>query len=506
MESAISEKEHQLLLDAIKDHAIFMMDTEGYISSWNEGAARLKGYEEAEVMGKHFRMLFRREDQYERPDMEMKEALEHGKYEEDWWRLRKDGSLFWAHCILQPIFDDDKKHIGFAKITSDITQEKRANDLNDFLMNETTGYAIFLLDRKGKIAKWSKAAEDIIGYTEKEVAGKSLSIFYPGKNEQENRFAVERHLAKALNNRYEAEGWKVKKNGSLFWASYIVTPLHNKDGYVVMIRDLTDKRTFEQEHKVNTALTASNSQLEHFAFLSSHQLKEPVRKISVFCSMLEADSPRQAKLISKILKSCDRAREQLDDILQLSLIRPNKPLTKQDLNIVMENVLESLSETIREKHAVIECGTLPSAPVIPGQIEQLMQNLIGNSLKYCCTADNAIPIIRVDAAVVQKENIDGELLNSMKHTEEYLQIRVQDNGIAFEQAHSTKIFDLFTRLHGVDYEGTGIGLAICKRVAENHGGAIRAFSSEGEGTLFVLTLPYFDLGENGQAMSTTGMD
>jgi signal transduction histidine kinase len=159
----------------------------------------------------------------------------------------------------------------------------------------------------------------------------------------------------------------------------------------------------------------------------------------------------------------------------------------------MENVLETLSETIREKHAVIECSALPSAPIIPGQIEQLMQNLIGNSLKYCCTADNTTPIIRVDAAVVQKENIDGELLNSMKHTDEYLQIRVQDNGIAFEQTHSTRIFDLFTRLHGADYEGTGIGLAICKRVADNHGGAIRAFSAEGEGTLFVLTLPYYEL-------------
>jgi signal transduction histidine kinase len=122
-----------------------------------------------------------------------------------------------------------------------------------------------------------------------------------------------------------------------------------------------------------------------------------------------------------------------------------------------------------------------------------MQNLISNALKYCCAADKDKPVVHVEGVIVPKESIKPELLNEMKHSDEYLQIKVKDTGIGFDQKHSESIFDLFTRLHGnASYEGTGIGLAICKRVAENHGGDIRAFSEEGKGTLFVVTLPYYN--------------
>ena len=491
MHSLIGGKEHQLLLDAIKDHAIFMMDVDGLIISWNDGATRLKGFTKEDVIGQHYRMLFQPEDKEKKhPERGMQEALATGKFEEEWWRMKKDGSRFWAHVSLQPIFDEGGEHIGFAKVTSDITEQKRINDLNDFLMNEVTGYAIFLLDKGGKVSKWSKAAESIIGFKEEEVLGKSLSILYLDNAKGNGEREVQQHLAEALNDRYEEEGWKVRKDGSHFWANYIITPLHNKEEYVVLIRDLTDKRAFEQESKANTSLTTTNKQLERFASVISHELKEPIRKISVFSHMLKADSPAQGQLIDRILLSCNRATNLLESIVELAFVTHLKEPVEQDLNVVVKNVLDLLDEEVKEKGAVIKYHSLPRASFIPGQVELLVQNLIGNALRFCCT-DGETPVIHIEGSIVPKEKLETQLLDTMRHSERYLQIKVTDNGIGFEQEYSSKVFDFFTRLHGLsEYEGTGVGLAICKRVAENHGGSIAAFSEKGKGTLIVITFPY----------------
>lgn len=490
MDSTISEKEHQLLLDAIKDHAIFMMDTNGHVVSWNEGAKRLKGFEPEDILGKHFRLLYLPEDQEGRPEHGMKIALETGKFEEEWWRLKKDGSIFWAHVILQPIFDESKKHVGFAKVTTDRTEVKRINELNTFLMNEVTDYAIFLLDKSGNISLWSKAAEDIFGYAEQEVIGQSLTIIFPNGNDGNDKQHIRTHLSEALSGKYKDEDWKVRKGGSHFWASYVITPLYDKNGFVVMIRDLTEKRAYEQASKANIALAATNEALERFAHIASHDLKEPVRKISIFCQLLKSETPKQEKLIDKITNASTRMNNLIDDILDFSSNSKQQPYIKQDLNQILRNVLETLDEVIKEKGAIIKYTPLPSASVIPSQIEQLFQNLISNAIKFCCL-DNQVPKINISGDIVPKEHLNAALLNQMMHSENYLQIKVQDNGIGFDQKYSSGIFDLFKRLHGnKEYEGTGLGLSICKKVVENHGGFISAVSEIGKGALFIVTLPY----------------
>lgn len=489
MESNLSEKEHQLLLDAIKEHAIFMIDTEGYIISWNEGAKRLKGYEEEEVMGKHLRMLFLPEDQVGRPEREMKKALDTGKFEEEWWRLKKDGSKFWAHVILQPVFDEHNTHIGFAKITTDRTEQKRLNELNTFLMNQMAGYAIFLLDRKGKISNWSKAAESITGFTEEDALGKFLSMFYQAQKDSSIEPMIARQLAKALEDKYEDENWKVRKDGSYFWASYVIAPLHNKDGFVVMIRDLTEKKNLEQASKANLALEASNRELERFAYVVSHDLNEPIRKISILSDQLQGENPRQQGLVSRIHNACKRARALISDILQLSSLAHAKVFVEQDLTIILQNVLDSLSEQIREKQARVLYQPLPGASVITSQMEQLFQNLIGNAIKFCCAHDQP-PLIQIEGRILEQNDVSEEVLNQVHLASRYLEIKVQDNGIGFEAEYATSIFDLFVRLHAkTEYEGTGVGLAICKKVAESHGGCITVYSEKGKGSLFVVTIP-----------------
>lgn len=490
MDVTISAKEHQLLLDAIKDHAIFMMDTNGMIISWNEGAKRLKGFDEEDVLGQHFRMLFLPEDRAAgKPEHELREALETGKSEEEWWRLRKDGSRFWAHVILQPVFDDGGTHIGFAKITTDRTEQKRMDELNGFLMNEPAGYAIFLLDRQGRVAQWSRAAETLTGFSEAEALGRPLADFYVSDGNEPLHQLVERQLAAAAASRHEEEAWKRRKDGTYFWAVTVLSPLHNGNGFVVLWRDLTEKRSFEQAARANAALEASNKELERFAYVASHDLNEPLRKISIFCNMLEADNPKQADLIAKITAACTRAKSLIGDILHLSLLAHTKTFATTDLNLVLRNVVDSLQEQIREKEARIESSPLPAIAVIPSQIEQLFQNLVSNAIKFCCP-DNQSPLVQVRGTVLPRAALPGELREALRPSDEYLRLEVQDNGIGFQQAQSANIFELFTRLHNKsEYEGTGVGLAICKKVAESHGGHITAFSEKGKGTLFVVTLP-----------------
>ncbi|GAB4094314.1 sensor histidine kinase [Flaviaesturariibacter terrae] len=493
MYSNIREKEHQLLLDAIKEHAIFMIDKEGYIISWNDGAQRLKGFTADEVLGKHYRILFAPEDQQQgRPERAMRSALEKGKFTEDWWRARKDGSRFWAHVSLQPIYDENQQHIGFAKITSDISAQKRLNELNDFLMNEVTGYAIFLLDSEGKIAKWSKAAESIVGYSETEALGRTLALFSINTNSTESEAEAARHLAEANGNRYEEEGWKRHKDGRQFWANYVLSPVHNSEGYVVLIRDLTEKRAFEQEQLTNKELSALNEQLERFVFVASHDLKEPVRKISVFAHMLQAGTGDQPFIIGKIISACKRVSNLLDNILELSQLTAAQPVLITDLNTLLARALATLDEEIRRKGALVHVSPLPTAPVIPEQFEQLLENLIGNALKFGCVAD-CRPEIFVESVIVRKESLKPGVLSALKPSEQYLRLKVRDNGIGFRQEYAPAIFDLFGKLHGSGaYEGTGMGLAICKKIAENHGGQIAAFSEPGKGALFVVTLPYYE--------------
>lgn len=468
-----------------------MIDINGIISSWNEGAKRLKGYEEEEALGQHLRMLFLPEDRNGRPEDEMQKALKTGKFEEEWWRMRKDGTRFWAHVILQPVFDDNNQHIGFAKITTDRTEQKRSNELNTFLMNEVAGYAIFLLDKEGKITKWSKAAECITGYTESEVMDKPLSFLYQKIADHHNSEAeIKKQLTQALEEKYETEDWKVKKDGTHFWASYVITPLHNKNGFVVMIRDLTEKRALEQETQANIALAASNKELERFAYVASHDLKEPIRKIITFSGLLKAESPQQEKLLERIINACKRVKTLIDDILDFSSIAKKDLFLKQDLNSILQNVLDSLEDAIKEKKALVKSNFLPMATVIPSQMEQLFQNLISNAIKFCCP-ENQAPLVNIEGVVVPKEQLETTLLNRMKYAEKYLQIKVQDNGIGFNQDYVTKIFELFQRLHGrTEYEGTGVGLSICKKIAENHGGTIEACAEAGKGAIFIVTFPY----------------
>ena len=239
-------------------------------------------------------------------------------------------------------------------------------------------------------------------------------------------------------------------------------------------------------------LKETNEELERFAYVASHDLQEPLRKIILFSDQLSVRYGAILKeqgndFIERILKSSERMRMLIKNILSFSRSAANNDLFEvTDLNLLLEGILSDLEITIDQKKAVIKIEKLPSLNIVPGQFRQLFQNLIINSLKFCKI--NNIPEIQISSEIVKGIQLDG--LADDKFNDDYCNIYIRDNGIGFEQKYADDIFVLFKRLNSYDkYEGTGIGLAICKKIVDQHRGFISVTSIPEEGTTFTITLP-----------------
>ena len=381
----ISEHQYSLLLQSVKDYGIFMLNTEGYIQSWNEGARAIKGYNADEIIGQHFSIFYTMEDkQKNKPDTELKIALEKGKYEEEGWRIRKDGSLFWANIIISPVYDTDNRHIGFSKVTRDLTERMEA-----------------------------------------ETALKKSNLLY--------------------------------------------------------------KNLAEELDKTNQHLKRVNEELEQYATIASHDLKEPLRKILITADTLIGQidlSEKNKAMVLKIQEAGERMNQLIEDILELSSLSNIDAFQKFNLEIIFKEAVDLVEETIKEKKAIISSDGLPEIKVIASQVRQVFLNLISNSLKF--SKKDIPPVISVTHRYLTDKEAEARRLKKNK----YLLIQFSDNGIGFEQEFRNKIFGVFSRLHSKkEFKGSGLGLSICKKVMENHGGRIYAESEIGEGAQFMLVFP-----------------
>ncbi len=256
------DESFRLLVESVRDYAIFMLDAEGTIRSWNPGARNIKGYDAGEIIGRHFSVFYTQEAiQSRHPWRELEIARKVGRFEEEGWRLRKDGSRFWANVVITPVYDGSRCHVGFAKVTRDLTarrmaeEELRRSEERFRLMVETVqDYAIFMLDPRGHILSWNLGAERIKGYTAEQAIGQHFSLFYT--DEDRARGHPEWELATAVRDgRYQEEGWRVRSDGKRFWANVVITTLRAPDGTLVgfakVTRDLTERKMAEESLREN---------------------------------------------------------------------------------------------------------------------------------------------------------------------------------------------------------------------------------------------------------------
>lgn len=381
-------------------------------------------------------------------------------------------------------------------------QLQRSEERYASMINEVEDYAIIMMDREGIINHWNKGAEKIKGYTSEEVLGKHFSIFYTLQDKQKNM--PDQMLEMAISQGKAAfEGWRVRKDGSIFWGAIVITALHGPDNNVIgfskVTRDLTERKISEDKLQMfadellqkNKELERSNSELTSFSYVASHDLQEPLRKIQGFGNLILNSeltnlSETGKDYFSRMIKAAGRMQGLIDSLLEFSRTSTEiKNFEPSDLNELLDEVKKDLRELIESRGAVIKSVALPTLFVIPFQFRQLLANLIGNSIKY--SKNDVAPVIEISAQKISSRDLPE---NFAVAATDYYRLTVHDNGIGFEQEYAEKIFELFQRLHGKnEYTGSGIGLAICKRIAENHSGWISAESEPGVGSSFHVYLP-----------------
>lgn len=350
------------------------------------------------------------------------------------------------------------------------------------MVEEVEDYAILLLDPNGRIMNWNKGAEKIKGYKEAEIIGRNFRIFYRPEDQErqlpEQLIQRARSTGKAIH-----EGWRVRKDGTTFWGSVVLTALHddlkNVIGFSKVTRDLTERKVAEDKiQQYAKELEAQNRDLQQFAYAAAHDMKEPLRKVQFYTSSLLDGigtqlPPKEKSYLERTVDAAHRMQGLIEDLLTYTRISGEvPPFEEVALTSLLEEVLSHHQETIESINAIIEADPLPVVPGITFQLRQLLDNLIGNALKY--HHREKIPHIII------RSTFDNGKQN----------IIIQDNGIGFEPQNCKKIFEMFERLHGREsYPGTGIGLALCQRIVQNHHGTISATGQVGEGATFTITLP-----------------
>jgi PAS domain S-box-containing protein len=364
---------------------------------------------------------------------------------------------------------------------------RHSQDMYQKMIDEVQDYAILLLDRNGFIQNWNSGAHRIKGYTAEEIIGKNFRIFYTPED-------IERKLPEQLLNeaaeagRATHEGWRVRKDKSIFWGSIVITSLHDADGtifgFTKVTRDLTERKAAEEQlRKYADRLEEKNKELEQFAYIASHDLREPLRKIVAFGDMarnnFKSDTARAEEYVQKMQGAAQRMTSLIDDLLSLSRISNESiPFQKTDLNSILEDVKEDLESVIEAKNVKLFAEPLPTCEALPSQMHQLFQNLLSNAIKF---NDKKTPEVHITCETLG--------MNKGSASVKY-KISVKDNGIGFSSEYKERIFEIFHRIYGrAEYAGAGIGLAICKKIVEVHRGSIYADAVEGEGATFTIILP-----------------
>jgi PAS domain S-box-containing protein len=491
------QQRFQYLIGGIRDYAIYMLDPSGMISSWNAGAQRFKGYTQQEILGKHFSSFYTPEDQAAGlPKRALAIALAEGKYEAEGWRVRKDGTRFWATVVIDPIYDDKDTLLGYAKITRDITERKKAEDaLREseqrfrLLVQGVTDYAIYMLSPEGNVTNWNVGAERIKGYRTDEIVGQHFSRFY---TEPDRESGVPQNALRtaATVGRYEAEGWRVRKDGTRFWAHVVIDAIRNEAGellgFAKITRDLTEKKKTEDAlAEANRALFQAQK-MESIGQLTGGIAHDFNNLLSVLASGLEVlamqrSNSGDAKTFDSMRRAVDRGATLTQQLLAFARQQPLQPETRNVNRLIVgfESVLRRAGNASIEFSFALDPG-LSNTVIDSARFESALLNLVVN-------ARDAMPeggrIAIATANVHLREREVGPL-----DAGDYVKVTVSDTGTGMAPETVSRAFEPFYTTKEVG-KGTGLGLSQVYGFIKQSGGEIVISSELGEGTQIAIYLP-----------------
>jgi len=492
-----SEERLRVTMKSAVDFIIITLDVEGKIEQWNSGAEQILGYSQEEVQGLNFSLIFTEEDQISGfPEKELEKARNEGLAEDSRWHRRKDGSHFFMQGIVRPIYNPELT--GYVKVARDMTGHQQAQEqLRVFeersrIALESAGMASWDWDIKSDIISWNENHYKLLGLEEKE--NNINTAFFAKFVHPDDQSLVLQNLKHAVETAGEfiAEFRIIRAdNGNEYWMKGYGSTVGAENGRAVrmvgVMFDITEQKNFTEElsrqvKDRTSELERSNEDLRSFAHAAGHDLKEPVRKIRTFhYRILEEFGhvlPKDIKgYLERIESAAARMYAMIDGVLFYSkLDSQNEPKQLINLNDILENIEVDLEVVIDNKNALLTISDLPSVYGHSALLYQLFYNLILNALKF--SKIDVPPIVEITSTEIKVEDLP------------YWEIQIKDNGIGFNPEQSRNIFNAFTRLNSADhYEGSGIGLALCKKITERYDGSIKAQSSLGVGSIFTVLLP-----------------
>ena len=505
------EQRFQYLISGISDYAIYMLDPEGHVSSWNAGAQRFKGYLAPEILGEHFSRFYTPEDRATNlPERALSTALKEGKYEAEGWRMRQNGTRFWASVVIDPIYDEEGTLLGYAKITRDITDKRQAEqalraseERFRLLVQGVTDYAIYMLSPEGTVSNWNVGAERIKGFQADEIVGQHFSRFYTEEDRIDGRPARALGIA-AREGRFEAEGWRVRKDGTRFWAHVVIDAIRDDMGellgFAKITRDLTEKKKADAALAEANAALFQSQKMESIGQLTGGIAHDFNNLLSVLASGLEVlamgrGGGSDTKTFDSMRRAVDRGARLTQQLLAFARQQPLQPETRSVNRLItgFESVLRRAVNASIDFQVRLDPQVRPTV-IDSARFESALLNLVVN-------ARDAMP----EGGHLQIETANIELAErevpglAPGH---YVRVTVTDTGTGMSPETANRAFEPFYTTKEVG-KGTGLGLSQVYGFIKQSGGEVVIGTSAGEGTTISIFLPAAPGQDGGDHQDTT---
>ena len=487
--------QYELLVQSVVDYALFMLDPQGRVISWNKGAERIKGYTRDEIIGQHFSAFYAEEDREAgRPALALKTAAETGRFEDEAWRIRKAGTRFWAMVVIDAIRNDAGELVGFAKITRDMTERRQAlvalqeSERRFRLFVEgVTDYALFMLDPQGIVANWNAGAQRIKGYTAREIIGQHFSRFYAPEDVENGLPATALETARRQG-RYEAEGCRVRKDGTRFWANVVIDAIRDEAGELIgftkITRDITERQETERRLAQAREELFQAQKAEALGQLTAgiaHDFNNLLAAVmsGTALALRQNDMGRIKELLGHIQSAAQRGGELTKKLLAFARHQPLEPKMidlREHMPSAASLLRHSLSSEIELVTEIFD-GIWP-IEVDPTQLQLALLNLGFN-------ARDAMPNGGTLRISTRNVTLAGEVDGLVG---EYVAIDVSDTGTGIPDEIRDRIFEPFFTTKGFG-QGTGLGLSQVFGFAKQSNGTLTVSSEVGKGTVMTLYLP-----------------